>query len=729
MDIFRPTALALACIASLAALPALAQPNVAIVDIQPSLADVAQAFPLAAPSSLDDESYEISLNVTLRNDEPTRVELAGADLVFGPGFTPFTSSLYSRLMMKCGSDPMTAVTVSGRIDPGETCRLLLTNDTRLEPWVPQWITLNLFFTGYSPLVTLVPIVSYYNDQDRGGFLFPAKAKDLAPGEFWSARSKAEADGHRQTRHQLFAYDAGVGRWDADAGVWTPFHPLDPGEPANGDENEDWLVWGKPIYAMADGVVDVCTEGVPNNVPRVSGDSSGNAFGIMHGPDERAVYMHLIKGSLNPALCFSGAIVRAGDFLGLAGNSGSSSAPHFHVDIQRNGKGFPLLFRDAFIVDRNNNFDVPDGNADWEYVDGKGLPWEELAIWPSPLRRRDTQVSSTGSAVALTDLSPDTVAVGARNSDGNLDLRTWDRVENGDLDLDQKVIGEPIRKVAMARTSVTSQFATALQTESNQLKVVTWDGALSELDSAVGGQVRDVAVASSPHLPGVVTAVRTDGGALQVAGWEVDAWGGVSAGGSAAGGPISSVAIATAPTMGGVVTAVRTGGGELLLSSWQVTNDENFVGWAADYTDVAIWDPDIAYLGEVGGRDRFLTAGQNAAGNLYLVSWEVQGNGDIVRLDDYSAEEITDVAVSDSGDSHALTAVILAPGEFELIGWKIASDGTIERHGESVAEAVTDLALGNAMPVNFTSRRQAVSVVREVEGGGVRISSWEVALEP
>ncbi|MEM7480810.1 MAG: M23 family metallopeptidase [Acidobacteriota bacterium] len=728
MKFLRPHVLALAVTASLLTLPVLAQPNVTILDLQPSLANAAQAFPLAAQTSLDDETYEISFNVTLRNDEPTRVELAGVDLVFGAGFTPFANSLAPQALMRCGSGALQTLTTSGRINPGETCRLMLTDDTRIEPWVPEWITMNMFFTDYSPLVTLIPAVAYYNDQPRGGFLFPASTNDLAPGEFWSGRSKAEADAHRRTSDQMFAYDMGVGRWDPDAGEWTPFHPLAPGEPENGDENEDWLVWGKPIYAMADGVVQACTDGVADNVPRQSGTGSGNGFGIMHG-SERASYVHFINGSTNPALCFVGAVVKAGDFLGLAGNSGSSTAPHLHVHIRRGGQGFPILFRDTFIVDRNTHPDPPLGNADWQYVDGKGLPWEELIVWPSPLLRRDSLATGDGWNIDVLDLDSDTIAVAQSLDQGGLTLRTVGRDGNGDLWFGDKMPIPSAKRAALAKTSVTNDFVTAVQNDNDELQMTVWDGFLGLRSSAVAGDsILDVAVTSSPHLPGVVTAARTESGDLRVTGWEVDGWGVIQEGDSDSHGPISSVAVATAPTFGGVVTAVRTGGGLLRLSSWLVSNDESSVGVLGDYDDLPVWDLDIAYLGVVNGKDRFLTAAENAAGNLYLVTWEVQANGVINRLDDYVGGPVEDVAVSDGGDSHALTAVVRGSGHFKLIGWNIANDGSIEVHGEATAEEVTWVALGNAMFVNPTNRRQAVSVARQSDGE-IRISSWEVALEP
>jgi len=100
-------------------------------------------------------------------------------------------------------------------------------------------------------------------------------------------------------------------------------------------------------------------------------------------------MHMRKGSLNPALIFgypqgvqfpNGAQVKAGDFLGRAGNAGSSSAPHLHVglvlsDPQKGQFSIPLEFSGISVV---ADTEIPFNNvssAPWVVASNQGLPWE------------------------------------------------------------------------------------------------------------------------------------------------------------------------------------------------------------------------------------------------------------------------------------------------------------------------------------------------------------------
>ncbi|MEM7051651.1 MAG: M23 family metallopeptidase [Acidobacteriota bacterium] len=709
------------------AVPAVAQPNVDILDIQPRQFGAAQAFPLAAPSSTGDRSFEISLDAQIRNNEPDAVSISGADLVFGAGFTPSTASLFNNLMMQCGGGSVTAVTTSAVIQPGQTCRLLLTDDPRLTPWVPEWVTLNLFFNGedQKPVTETFQTVVYANDQPRGGFLFPASVDDLAEGEFWSTRSTGIANSHRQSARQMFSYDAGVVRWDDATSAWVDRHPLSDGETNNGDENQDWLVWGKPIYAMADGVVVSCTDGIADNVPGVRGNTS-NSFVIDHG-DERASYLHLMQNTTNGAICFAGANVQAGDFLGLAGNSGWSTAPHLHIHIDRSGQGFPLLFRDTFIVERDG-FTDPQGNADWQYVDGLGMPWEVLAIWPSPLRRRDRLVVAPGSDLEILDLSSDTVVTAMKDAGGNLDVRTFGRIGNGDL-VDLEVDGGGgFKQVAMAKPSVTTDFVTAVRTNTDNLKMIAWNSNLDRDSSWTAGPVTDVAITPSPHLPGVVTATRSSAGNLEVIGWDVSPWNDLQKGGKDQGVAVSDVAIATGSNFAGVVTASRSSGGKLVIDSWEVAENEVLVDWRDQWVGGDITDVEIAYLRTLPGRDRLVTAARTAAGNLLVTAWDVYADGSILEVSQAGAGPVSDFSISDGGDFHVLTAVRTASGDFKLIGWEIAVDGTISRHGEAPGGAISEVALGKAMFVNPTNRRQAVTAVRD-SNGDLRLTSWEVALEP
>ena len=116
---------------------------------------------------------------------------------------------------------------------------------------------------------------------------------------------------------------GVMAWDSNLNKWNSILPG-----KSGDKNEDYRSWGKPVYAMVDGMVVQFKNDIPNN-PKPGTDLSppqiveGNHFYIQHG-DELALYAHLQKGSLNSNFLTKGAHVNKGDFLGLSGYSGNGT---------------------------------------------------------------------------------------------------------------------------------------------------------------------------------------------------------------------------------------------------------------------------------------------------------------------------------------------------------------------------------------------------------------------
>ena len=84
--------------------------------------------------------------------------------------------------------------------------------------------------------------------------------------------------------------------------------------------------GTPIYAISDGVV---------TQQEYSGGYGEHAY-IEHdinGQTVLSVYAHMIGGSspLEP-----GDRVQVGDFVGLVGNTGTSTGPHLHFEIRIDG---------------------------------------------------------------------------------------------------------------------------------------------------------------------------------------------------------------------------------------------------------------------------------------------------------------------------------------------------------------------------------------------------------
>lgn len=84
----------------------------------------------------------------------------------------------------------------------------------------------------------------------------------------------------------------------------------------------------PLYAVANGVILDCNDGVPNNPPGVrKRPSNWILLGIKHrGRNVTLYYQHLSPG----LKVKKGQRVQAGQLIGYSGNSGWSTGPHLHL---------------------------------------------------------------------------------------------------------------------------------------------------------------------------------------------------------------------------------------------------------------------------------------------------------------------------------------------------------------------------------------------------------------
>lgn len=153
--------------------------------------------------------------------------------------------------------------------------------------------------------------------------------------------------HASERAQAYAWD--LAPCDAEGRVLVPG--------AFGIANEEYVGFGAPVLAPADGIVGYARNDVPDN-PRpgevlgrewMAIDPArvfGNGLVIEHGPGEFLFLGHFQRGSL--AVRPGDRVVR-GQLLGRVGNSGQASAPHLHIH-QMDGpglldsSGIPLRFR-------------------------------------------------------------------------------------------------------------------------------------------------------------------------------------------------------------------------------------------------------------------------------------------------------------------------------------------------------------------------------------------------
>lgn len=150
---------------------------------------------------------------------------------------------------------------------------------------------------------------------------------------WGGRT-VEQNYHAMAKDQRFAYDMVIVK---DGASHT----------GDGSENEQYHAYGQPLLAPGDGTVVAVVDGVPDNVPGKMNPAkpAGNHVVIDHGNEEFSLVAHFKPGTLRVKV---GQAVKAGDLLGLCGNSGNSSEAHLHHHLQNapgfgEGEGLPAQF--------------------------------------------------------------------------------------------------------------------------------------------------------------------------------------------------------------------------------------------------------------------------------------------------------------------------------------------------------------------------------------------------
>ncbi|MGI9021342.1 MAG: hypothetical protein ACR2G3_11610 [Solirubrobacterales bacterium] len=223
---------------------------------------------------------------------------------------------------------------------------------------------------------------------RGGYFAPFRDSDLPEGQYWGQGY------HPTNNQQRWALDLGVDRWtgsewtDKRAGATAPYSP------------QDYLVYGEPLYAMADGEAIQCNNATPNDTPGKFG--GGNHIWVRTG-NELWVYAHLQEDSIPEGLCpqDSEALhrlanptkdlpsdkqyeVEAGQFLGEVGTTGASSHPHTHIHAQR---GLPAAW----------GSDYTEGKRP---ADGRPIPFFNARVYPNTQAWDDANANPLDPAAVL-----------------------------------------------------------------------------------------------------------------------------------------------------------------------------------------------------------------------------------------------------------------------------------------------------------------------------------------
>lgn len=143
---------------------------------------------------------------------------------------------------------------------------------------------------------------------------------------------------------------------------------------DGTQLEDYYCFNQPILSPADGVVVK----IQTNIRDYTGvgdqsidwkvrDFRGNFVVIKHANKEFSFLAHLRKDAI---LVKKGTYVKAGQVIGLCGNSGHSTEPHLHFHLQNSAnfwtaRGLPVRFKNAAFSVKGEEFTRLEAHIDGE----------------------------------------------------------------------------------------------------------------------------------------------------------------------------------------------------------------------------------------------------------------------------------------------------------------------------------------------------------------------------
>jgi murein DD-endopeptidase MepM/ murein hydrolase activator NlpD len=208
--------------------------------------------------------------------------------------------------------------------------------------LPVNVTVAFDPAGWITTLTVRPEV---NQEYPSKFLdYATKTRFELPfrGEWWVAwggRTLGE-NYHAATRSQRFAHDL----------LMVKDGKTHAGE---GKALSDYYCYGQPILAPAAGTIVAVADTFPDLAvgSRDPAHAAGNHVVIDHGNGEFSLLAHMQPHSVKVKV---GQRVKAGDGLGLAGNSGNTSEPHLHVHLMNGPRmedsdGLPMPFSD-YVLD-------------------------------------------------------------------------------------------------------------------------------------------------------------------------------------------------------------------------------------------------------------------------------------------------------------------------------------------------------------------------------------------
>ncbi|HEX8845085.1 MAG TPA: peptidoglycan DD-metalloendopeptidase family protein [Pyrinomonadaceae bacterium] len=477
--------------------------------IEPRVNGVVRYLALAPSTPNEGERFQLSFQAIFTNREPNPVNVAVLRITFPdrPGFVKNISirtpalALFGLRLSKAGS----AEASRAPMDFKETDNIILTSTP------PTIIKFEVVVDGFDlPASFTHSLGRHESPVANGAYAWMGKAHDLRRGECWQGMGAAHCCGP-----QLYAHDLGVMAFDESINAWSLRLPG-----KSGKKNEHHRIWGKPVYAMADGTVVGFENNIPenHNPPNLSSDSPpapGNHFVLRHGT-ELMTYAHFQRGSLNPDLIRNnvpGAAVRAGDFLGLVGNSGNSDRPHLHIQCNDEASGTlrPIPWHHKMVTREETT--RPTG-SDWLLSPRQGLAVVNTLIYPGDAMPADgrewSEWKSLGGDLifgpAVCSWGPNRLDVFTVGTDRALYHKWW----NGSVWRDWESLGGELTAKPAAVSWGPNRIDVFGRATDNSLYHKWWDGSRWHDWEGLGGSLLSAPAVSSrraDHLD--VFVVATD----------------------------------------------------------------------------------------------------------------------------------------------------------------------------------------------------------------------------
>jgi murein DD-endopeptidase MepM/ murein hydrolase activator NlpD len=110
--------------------------------------------------------------------------------------------------------------------------------------------------------------------------------------------------------------------------------------------------GTPLYAMRSGRVIGLQDKYPDTGGGADKITKFNYIMLEHDGGYRSAYMHLQQGFRSKVNLKAGDRVEAGQLMGFSGNSGWSTGPHLHVELQKPGPAYQFTKTVPFAIAGN-----------------------------------------------------------------------------------------------------------------------------------------------------------------------------------------------------------------------------------------------------------------------------------------------------------------------------------------------------------------------------------------